>query len=150
MQGKLWLFCPSFILIHSGYIYISGVFFKSSSTVLELSVFVWALRVLLDLNGPDHPHLGPHPPLHLSLGAYFSSARTQQPWLSHSLGVPVFASWVDLGLNTVVLSSGLSPAATSKRILNKQFLQRQRIWWGSQKAVNCVTATGCKKTAEQC
>lgn len=47
------------------------------------------------------------------------------------------------------LSSNVSPADTSKNILNKKFLPRQMTWWESQKGVNLMIATACKKI-KQC
>lgn len=62
-------------------------------------MFVRALRVLIDLNGPDHPHLGPPPTSALEPRSPISAQPgVSTLGLSYSVGVPVVASWVDFGL----------------------------------------------------
>lgn len=58
-------------------------------------------------------------------------------------------TWTCIVALLPILSPALSPADSFKRILNKEFLQRQRTWWGSHKSVHLLILWLCKKTDEQ-
>lgn len=111
------------------------------------------LRVLIDFNGPDHPFLTP--PFTSAPEPYFISYKGQHSWLRYGVGVPVFASWIKLGLVLwpccqSCLQSYFLPIFSEELVsFETKSFSRGRGLGGGTRNLLLVTDSGCE-TDEQC